>query len=66
MPSLEGTHFIFSYERLCTGNFAIFQDKSTNLASWGILMQIFQKLYNSYDVIIGIFQGPVTLPFLKV
>ena len=24
-----------------------FKIKSTNLASWGILMQIFQKLYNS-------------------
>ena len=50
-----------------------FKIKSTNLASWGILMQIFQnciipnsKLLCQYDVIIGIFQGPVTLPFLKV
>ena len=51
-----------------------FKIESTNLASWGILMQIFQKLYISkfkasmtyYDVIIGIFQSPVTLPFLKV
>ena len=47
--------------------------KSTNLASWRILMQIFQnviyfqfKASMTYDVIIGIFQGPVTLPFLKI
>ena len=44
--------------------------KSSNLASWGILMQIFQKVIyfqieSFYDVIVGIFQGPVTLPFLK-
>ena len=48
-----------------------FKIESTNLASWGILMQIFQKviyfqIQSFYDVIIGIFQGPVTLPFLKV
>ena len=39
--------------------------KSSNLANWGILMQIFQKVIYFYDVIVGIFQGPVTLPFLK-
>ena len=45
-----------------------FKIKSSNLASWGILMQIFQKFIYfqiQADVIIGI-QGPVTLPFLKV
>ena len=49
-----------------------FKIKSSNLASWGILMQIVQKLYISKlkasmtSVIVCIFQGPVTLPFLKV
>ena len=48
-----------------------FKIKSTNLADWGILMQMFQKvvcfqIQNFYDVIIRIFQGPVTLPFLKI
>ena len=48
-----------------------FKIESKNLASWGILMQIFQKviyfqIQSFYDAIIGIFQGPVTLPFLKV
>ena len=41
-----------------------FKIKSSNLASWGILMQIFQKgiyfqIESFYDVIVGIFQGPV-------
>ena len=47
--------------------------ESKNLVSWGILMQFFQKviyfqIQSFYDVrhIIDIFQGPVTLPFLKV
>ena len=51
-----------------------FKIKSSNLASWGILMQIFQKVIyfqieSFYDVsmtMVCIFQGPVTLPFLKV
>ena len=45
--------------------------ESKILVSWGILMQIFQKviyfqIQSSYDIIIGISQGLVTLPFLKV
>ena len=52
-----------------------FRIDSKNLVSWGILMQIFQKViyfqiqsfYDvKFDVIIGIFQDPVTLPILKV
>ena len=48
-----------------------FKIKSSNLASWGILMQIFQKVIyfqieSFYDVIVCIFQGSVPLPFLKV
>ena len=55
-----------------------FKIESKSSVSWGILLQILKKLYTSkfkpsmtsvrrqYDVIIGIFQGPVTLPFLKV
>ena len=48
-----------------------FKIKSLNLASWGISMQIFQKVIyfqvqSFYDVIIDIFKGPITLPFLKV
>ena len=48
-----------------------FKIKNSNLASWGILMQIFQKViyfqFESFtDVIVCIFQGPVTLPVLKV
>ena len=43
-----------------------FKIKSTNLASWGIFIQIFQKIIgfliqSFHDVIIGIFQGPVTI-----
>ena len=52
-----------------------FQIESKNLVSWDILMQIFQKVIyfqiqsfydGQYNVIVGIFQDPVTLPFLKV
>ena len=48
-----------------------FKIKSSNLASWGILMQIFQKVIyfqieSFYDVIVGVFQSLVTLSFLKV
>ena len=47
-----------------------FKIKSSNLASWGILMQIFHKviyfqIQSFYNIIIGIFQGPVTLPFFE-
>ena len=56
-------------------NFAIFQDKKYKFGKLGYFDANFPKNYiipNSkllgrhYDVIIGIFQGPVTLPFLKV
>ena len=42
--------------------------KSKHLVSWGVLMQkvIYFQIQSFYDVVIGIFQGPVTLPFLKV
>ena len=48
-----------------------FKIESKNFVSWGILMQIFQKvmyfqIQSFYDVIIGIIQGPVTLLFLTV
>ena len=48
-----------------------FKIESIDLASWGSLMQIFQKviyfqIQSFYDVRIGIFQGPATLPFLKI
>ena len=51
-----------------------FKIESTNSASWGILMQISQKviyiqIQSFYDVSMTskwVFQGPVTLPFFKV
>ena len=49
--------------------------ESKNLVSWGYFDAKFSESYifpnskllrRQYDVIIGIFQGPFTLPFLKV
>ena len=47
-----------------------FKIKSSNLASWSILMQIFQKVIyfqieSFYDVIVCIFQGPITFAIFE-
>ena len=57
--------FIFKFRLVLEGlvTLVFFKIKSTNLASWGILMQILQKIIyfqiqSFYDVIIGIFSRP--------